>query len=178
RSRDWHEGALTASGAEGLRAKLGEVCASHEVQGKISPFFTTKFGFSPECVVVSGSGDNPCGLAGLGLSGEGTVAVSLGTSDTVMGITREPRPQEEGHIMVNPVEKSSCFAMLVYKNGSLTRERVRDELCRGSWTELDTMLASTPPGNGGHIGLFVDMPEITPQISTTGRFRRGPEGEQ
>lgn len=44
---------------------------------------------------MSGSGDNPCGLAGLGLSGEGPVAVSLGTSDTVMGITREPRPQEE-----------------------------------------------------------------------------------
>lgn len=47
------------------------------------------------CLVVSGSGDNPCGLAGLGLSGEGPVAVSLGTSDTVMGITKEPRPQEE-----------------------------------------------------------------------------------
>lgn len=47
------------------------------------------------CVVVSGSGDNPCGLAGLGLSEEGTVAVSLGTSDTIMGITRQPIPQEE-----------------------------------------------------------------------------------
>lgn len=45
--------------------------------------------------MVSGSGDNPCGLAGLGLSEEGTVAVSLGTSDTIMGITAEPRPQEE-----------------------------------------------------------------------------------
>ena len=44
---------------------------------------------------MSGSGDNPCGLAGLGLSSEGPVAVSLGTSDTVMGITKEPRPQEE-----------------------------------------------------------------------------------
>lgn len=38
-------------------------------------------------------------------------------------------------------------------------------------------MASTQPGNGGCIGLFVDMPEITPQIATTGRFRRGPEGE-
>lgn len=47
------------------------------------------------CIVVSGSGDNPCGLAGLGLSEEGTVAVSLGTSDTIMGITRQPIPQEE-----------------------------------------------------------------------------------
>eukprot|EP00752_Nemacystus_decipiens_P016481 g14732.t1 len=177
RSRDWHEGALAATKAEGLREKLGRVCASHECQGKVSPFFSNKFGLNPDCVVVSGSGDNPCGLAGLGLSAEGTVAVSLGTSDTIMGITREPCPQEEGHIMANPVEESSCFAMLVYKNGSLARERVRDELCSGSWAELDKLLASTRPGNGGRIGLYVDMPEITPQIATTGRFRRGPEDD-
>lgn len=31
--------------------------------------------------------------------------------------------------MANPVEESSCFAMLVYKNGALSRERVRDEVC-------------------------------------------------
>ncbi|CAN0084373.1 unnamed protein product, partial [Laminaria digitata] len=73
--------------------------------------------------------------------------------------------------MVNPVEESSCFVMLVYKNGALARERVRDELCSRSWEELDKMLASTPAGNDGRIGLFVDMPEITPQIATTGRFR-------
>ncbi|CAN0084306.1 unnamed protein product, partial [Laminaria digitata] len=85
RSRDWHEGALEASKAKGLREKLGRVCTSHEYQGKVSPFFARKFGLNPDCVVVSGSGDNPCGLAGLGLSGEGPVAVSLGTSDTVMG---------------------------------------------------------------------------------------------
>ncbi|CAN0205913.1 unnamed protein product [Ectocarpus sp. 4 AP-2014] len=176
-SRDWHEGALAAAKAEGLREKLGRVCPSYECQGKVSPFFSTKFGLNPDCVVIAGSGDNPCGLAGLGLSGEGTVAVSLGTSDTIMGITSQPSPQEEGHIMVNPVEESSCFAMLVYKNGALSRERVRDELCSGSWGELDKILASTSPGNGGHIGLFVDMPEITPQIATTGRFRRGPEDE-
>ncbi|CAM9472696.1 unnamed protein product, partial [Sphacelaria rigidula] len=34
----------------------------------------------------------------------------------------------QGHVMVNPVEESSCFVMLVYKNGSLGRERVRDEV--------------------------------------------------
>ena len=32
--------------------------------------------------------------------------------------------------MVNPVEEASCFAMLVYKNGSLGRQRVRDEVWR------------------------------------------------
>lgn len=48
RSRDWHEGALAAAKAEGLREKLGRVCASHECQGKVSPFFSNKFGLNPE----------------------------------------------------------------------------------------------------------------------------------
>ncbi|CAM9648882.1 unnamed protein product [Sphacelaria rigidula] len=48
RSRDWHDGALKASKAAGLRDKLGPVCASHEVQGKICPFFSTKYGLNPE----------------------------------------------------------------------------------------------------------------------------------
>lgn len=48
RSRDWHEGALAAANAEGLREKLGRVCASHECQGKISPFFAKKYGLNPE----------------------------------------------------------------------------------------------------------------------------------
>lgn len=48
RSRDWHEEALAAAKAEGLREKLGRVCASHECQGKVSPFFSNKFGINPE----------------------------------------------------------------------------------------------------------------------------------
>lgn len=48
RSRDWHEGALAAAKAEGLREKLGRVCPSYECQGKVSPFFSTKFGLNPK----------------------------------------------------------------------------------------------------------------------------------
>lgn len=48
RTRDWHEGALAATKAQGLREKLGGVCASHDCQGRISPFFVRKFGFNPE----------------------------------------------------------------------------------------------------------------------------------
>ncbi|CAN0530399.1 unnamed protein product, partial [Ectocarpus sp. 12 AP-2014] len=48
RSRDWHEGALAAAKADGLREKLGRVCPSYECQGKVSPFFSTKFGLNPE----------------------------------------------------------------------------------------------------------------------------------
>ena len=40
--------------------------------------------------------------AGLGVVGEGDLAISLGTSDTLMGVTCDPRPAREGHIMVHP----------------------------------------------------------------------------
>ena len=38
-----------------------------------------------------------------------------------------------------------------FKNGSLTRERIRDEVS-GSWDTFDKQLKSAPPGNGGNIG--------------------------
>lgn len=40
----------------------------------------------------------------------------------VFGITREPQPRLEGHVLPNPVDPKCYMVMLVYKNGSLTRE--------------------------------------------------------
>ena len=41
-----------------------------------------------------------------------------------------------------------------YKNGSLTREVVRDETSEGSWDLFNQLLDSTPRGNFGNIGNF------------------------
>lgn len=40
----------------------------------------------------------------------------------VFGISSDPQPRLEGHIFPNPVDQESYMVMLVYKNGSLTRE--------------------------------------------------------
>jgi sugar (pentulose or hexulose) kinase len=97
--------------ASELRQKLGRLIPSHSVLGTVSSYFQKRFvtihdrcqlenrfpnialfgayfhfirfGFSAACVVVAGSGDNPCAMAGLGLSSAGDLGVSLGTSDTV-----------------------------------------------------------------------------------------------
>ncbi|CAM9530696.1 unnamed protein product [Choristocarpus tenellus] len=47
RTLDWHEGALAATGAEGLQEKLGQISDSYATVGEISPFFTRKFGINP-----------------------------------------------------------------------------------------------------------------------------------
>jgi len=53
---------------------------------------------------------------------------------------------------------------------------MRDDLCGGSWEGFDAALRSTPPGNGGLIGLCLDRPKITPVIATTGEFLSREEG--
>ena len=39
-----------------------------------------------------------------------------------------------------------------YKNGSKTRESVRNECAGGNWDEFDKLLDQTEPGNHGNIG--------------------------
>ncbi len=57
-----------------------------------------------------------------------------------------------------------------FKNGSLTRERIRDLYAHRSWEEFDALLACTPPGNHGYIGMYFDEEEITPKIQGAFRF--------
>jgi len=71
----------------------------------------------------------------------------------------------EGHVFVNPVDPNGSYmVMLCFKNGSLNRERVREAIGSGSWDEFNKLLASTEPGNGGSIGLYVAESEITPPL--------------
>ena len=44
------------------------------------------------------------------------------------------------------------FLSLSYKNGSVTRERIRNEVAEGSWDLFNQLLDSTPRGNFGNIG--------------------------
>jgi len=67
--------------------------------------------------------------------------------------------------------------MIVFKNGSLTREMIRDKHAEGSWKTYDDMLNTTQPGNGGRLGFYIDQPEITPTIVNTGIFRFDADGE-
>ncbi|XP_008292824.1 xylulose kinase [Stegastes partitus] len=57
-----------------------------------------------------------------------------------------------------------------FKNGSLTRERVRNECAGGSWEVFSAMLRDTPLGNNGNIGFYFDTVEITPPAVGVHRF--------
>jgi xylulokinase len=173
RKKTWAGRALEAT-APDLESRLGPLAASHRVAGKIHPHFVGRYGFAPECAVIVFAGDNPCSLAGLRLQQAGDVAISLGTSDTLFASLTDPKPSaSEGHIFASPVDPAGYMAMVVYKNGSLTREEVRNRVGGGSWKNFAAALAQTRPGNGGQIGFFVKEPEITPPIFKVGIHRFG-----
>jgi xylulokinase len=171
RTRQWDAAALDCT-APDLARRLGAAAPSHTAVGAIHRHFVERYGFPAGCRVIAGSGDNPCSLAGLRLQESGDIAISLGTSDTVFGALSDPRPSaSEGHIFASPVDPAGYMAMIVHQNGSLTREAVRDTCGCKTWADYAALVARTPPGNEGRIGIFIRTPEITPTIHTTGTYR-------
>jgi len=169
-ARKWAPQALAAT-APGLEAKLPPIEPSWTVAGRLSPFWTKRYGF-PAARVVAWSGDNPCSLIGTGLIREGRIAISLGTSDTLFGFMREPRidPSGTGHVFGSPT--GDYMSLVCFRNGSLARERIRTAAGL-DWLGFSRALRETVPGNGGRIMLPWFEPEITPEVLERGVRRYG-----
>ena len=169
-ARQWAARALDAT-APGLEAKLPPVKPSSSIAGRLSSFWTRRYGF-PAARVVAWSGDNPCSLIGTGLVREGRIAISLGTSDTLFGFMREPNvdPSGTGHVFGSPT--GDYMSLVCFKNGSLARERVR-AAAGLDWAGFSRALRETVPGNAGRIMLPWFEPEITPEVLTPGVRRYG-----
>jgi xylulokinase len=166
----WWKPAVDAT-APGLARKLPRLAPSSTVVGSLSSYWQRRHGL-PAARVVAWSGDNPCSLIGTGLVREGRVAISLGTSDVIFGLMREPRvdPTGTGHVFGAPT--GDFMGLTVFKNGSLARERVRDEFGL-TWPEFSRALDKVPPGNSGRIFLPWYEPEITPPVTSPGVHRYG-----
>ncbi|XP_047149723.1 xylulose kinase 2 [Vigna umbellata] len=163
KEKTWSKVALEAT-APGLESKLGALAPAYAVAGNIASYFVHRYHFNKDCLVVQWSGDNPNSLAGLTLNIPGDLAISLGTSDTVFMITENPNPGLEGHVLPNPVDAEGYMVMLVYKNGSLTREDVRNRCAEKSWDVFNKFLEQTQPLNGGKLGFYYKEHEIIPPL--------------
>jgi xylulokinase len=169
-TREWWAPAVDAT-APGLAQKLPAIAPASSVAGVLSACWQRRHGL-PAASVVTWSGDNPCSLIGTGLVREGRVAVSLGTSDVVFGLMREPRvdPTGTGHVFGSPT--GEFMGLTVFKNGSLARERVRTQFGM-TWDQFSRTLEDTAPGNDGRIFLPWYEPEITPPVAIPGVHRFG-----
>ncbi|AES73920.1 putative xylulokinase [Medicago truncatula] len=163
KKKAWSKVALEAT-APGLESKLGDLAPAYVVAGKIASYFVERYHFNKDCLVVQWSGDNPNSVAGLTLNIPGDLAISLGTSDTVFMITKDSNPGLEGHVFPSPVDAEGYMVMLVYKNGSLTREDVRNSYAEKSWDTFNKFLQQTQPLNGGKLGFYYKEHEILPPL--------------
>lgn len=169
-NRRWAREALAAT-APDLEAKLPPLVPSWTVVGPLATYWRARYDF-PAAAVVAWSGDNPCSLIGTGIVGEGQVAISLGTSDTLFALVGAPRydPSGTGHVFGSPT--GGYMPLICCKNGSLARERVADEHGM-DWAAFSRALGQRPAGNGGAILLPWFEPEITPTVLTPGARRYG-----
>lgn len=81
---------------------------TNSVIGTISQYMIKRYNFASDCEVVAFTGDNPASLIGMRLR-DNDVAISLGTSDTLLFWTKEPIALTEGHVFINPVDGEQYF---------------------------------------------------------------------
>jgi len=179
-SNDWSNPLLelAAGGPEGaaeLRHKLGEVEKDGGASlGRISSYFTAKYGFSPNCEIAPFTGDNPATILALPLRPLDAI-VSLGTSTTFLMITPVYKPDPSYHFFNHPTTPGQYMFMLCYKNGSLAREKVRDALPKPTdspdpWANFNKAALAVPPldvrsnSDRAKLGLYFYLPEIVPNI--------------
>ena len=132
----------------GLSLKLPPLAHSGKVIGPVSSYFVKKYGLNPEARAQAWSGDNPCSVIGLGLIKEDTAAISLGTSDTYFGSMRRFRADTkgEGHVFCSPT--GDYMTLICFKNGSLAREKIRNEY-RLDWNGFNRAIRCDAPGKSG-----------------------------
>ncbi|XP_022341820.2 xylulose kinase-like [Crassostrea virginica] len=167
-TKKWSPQCLQACGPD-LGSKLGDPIPSKQVIGNVSQFVIGRYNFSPNCKVVAFTGDNPASLAGVAPK-LGDAIISLGSSDTVFSWLPRQSAELEGHIFVNPIDCDTYMSLVCFKNGSLTRERIKDESAEGSWEKFSECLQKTPMGNYGNIGIYFDVMEIQPLVQGFFRF--------
>jgi xylulokinase len=109
--------------------------------------------------------------------------VSLGTSTTLLLTTKAYKPSPSYHIFNHPTTKGLYFAMLCYKNGSLAREQIRDQLDgggSGNWQKFDSLLSKSAVLGTlkNRLGFYFPLPEIIPDAPNgTWRFQVDDSGK-
>lgn len=182
----WLQAGVDAAHAQG---KLSPAPVhSYTRVGTIQSYFCERYKFSPDTPIIAFTGDNPASLAALPELRRGDILISLGTSDTAQWLLSEDEVQtSEGGAAIavtfrSPLcETPSYVRMLVYSNGSLTREAVRDgnfgvdertRPAEQSWEAYEREVASVPEGcTPPKVACFYHRPEIAPRVPAEERAR-------
>lgn len=136
----------------------------------ISSYFVAKYGFDPNCSIFPFTGDNLATVCSLPLK-KNDVLVSLGTSTTILLVTDQYHPSADYHLFIHPTIPKSYMGMICYCNGSLAREKIRDQLNgeenSGDWTLFNEAVNDDSLDNQDEIGVYFPLGEIVPSVNAT-----------
>ncbi|CDR45633.1 CYFA0S19e01178g1_1 [Cyberlindnera fabianii] len=156
-----------AKAVESLKQKLGDVTpVGYDNIGSVSPYLVKRYGFSPDCKVYAFTGDNLATILSLPLN-QDELLISLGTSTTVLLVTKTYAPSSNYHLFIHPTIPDAYMGMICYCNGSLAREKVRDVLNEkyhkphADWTLFDELLEKSTSFDN-KLGVYFPLGEIVP----------------
>lgn len=124
--KEWSEELASVVSEQGnaqeVISKLPALSKQTDIVGNIAPYFMNKYGFTRECMVSTGSGDNP--QSKVPVRGD---LLSLGTSFVIMASGTSADTQVSGtNAMYDGVNNPFVFACRT--NGALLWDRVRKQL--------------------------------------------------
>ncbi len=161
-TRDWSEKVMDAIDP-GLRRKFPEVGSSQRTIGSISSNLVSWFGFSQECRIDAGSGDNMYGAIGTGNVKPGIVTVSLGTSGTAYSYMEKPFIDPTGEIAAFCDSTGHYLPLLCVSNLANGYNAILDQYDLTHET-FNEMIEKTSPGNSGRLLIPWYEGERTPDV--------------
>lgn len=155
-----------------IRQKLMRAPMKNLIAGTICKYFIEKYGFNTNCKVSPMTGDNLATICSLPLR-KNDVLVSLGTSTTVLLVTDKYHPSPNYHLFIHPTLPNHYMGMICYCNGSLARERIRDELNKerennyektNDWTLFNQAVLDDSESSENELGVYFPLGEIVPSV--------------
>ena len=148
--------AVESGVAPGVAERLPPLASPIAVAGRVADYFVARYGFSPECLVNAGSGDNPQSK----VMTDGDL-LSLGTSFVYMVDTGTPTVDLQGYAnsMYDGIGRPFVFACRT--NGAMVWDRLRSGYA-ASYEQAEAALSAAAERRVG--GREAGAPEPEPVI--------------
>ncbi|MFC1569229.1 xylulokinase [bacterium] len=159
---EWSEKVMAAISPD-LKDKIPPLAPSDKSIGSISSSLVNEFGFSADCKIDAGCGDNMYGAVGTGNVVPGIVTISLGTSGTAYTYMEEPYVDPTGEIAAFCDSTGHYLPLLCVSNLANGYNEII-KIYGISHNEYDELMEQTTPGNEGRILLPWYMGERTPDV--------------
>ena len=156
----------------GLMEKLPDIKPSEQSIGLISKELSEEYGFSRNCVVDAGCGDNMYGAIGTGNVVPGIVTISLGTSGTAYTFLEEPYVDSTGEIAAFCDSTGNYLPLLCVSNMA-NGYNTFIEKYNLSHEEFNALIEKTGAGNNGRILIPWFEGERTPDVPQAAPFYFG-----